>query len=471
MSRPADGDWYPLGLGGDPVPGDPQLVTQEAQHLSSIATTLLHQIQALREISSNGTEVGEHAEKIRSAASGLIGSLEKVELRYAKVAAALTGWVPQLENAQRMSLQALQDAEGPYSKLKNTPAPNIPGLTQGLNGQWTLNPFQNHTSAQTAQFDVYQQAMTRAQGELQDAQNLLGRAVTLRNNEASHYAGLINTATSDGLKDSWWEGFENWVEDGWDDFTSFVAANAGIFKDICTVLEVIATILAVVAIFVSGGTLLLLIGAILTGIALVGRLMLVASGKGSWLDVIMDVVALVSFGATEWLNGAVDAAVDGAKALGETEFMADETEMWADQLNEVWETMGPEAGAQARDEMFAVLVKQAKTLVPEVDDKVPWAVRMFGTGDKDGVVAIRNLQAIKTTFSDSDQVVAMANKGLAYSTAQTWNFRIATTVGVSAVTANGISWDHNDGETMVHDQLPRVGAGWNRMEKATGDKD
>jgi hypothetical protein len=469
MSRPADSAWRPLGWDTDPVPGDPGRISQEAAHLASVASTLRAQIGALRKISSDGTEVGEHADKIRSAAEGLITSLNKVEVRYETVAAALSGWVPELENVQNMSVQALNEAEGPYAKLQNTPVPNIPGMTQGLNGQWSLNPLIQVTSAQKTEFASYQQTMNQANSELSGAQALLGRAINLRDTQQSIYAAKINAAISDGLKDSWFERFEDWVESGWDDFTHFVAENAGIIRDICEVLEIVATILAIVAIFVSGGTLLLIIGAILTGIALIGRIMLLASGKGSWLDVLMDFVALVSFGATEWLGKALQGTVDAAKGLAASDFVSDTLTRLAPKLSDMYEAMGSEAGDKILAKLTASLAAKAPETLPEVSEDVSRVERLLSTGDIENVVKLRTLESLTNNVNDL-KITEQAVKGFQLGSALTWNFRIATTIGVAGLAGNGVTWEHGDGENgpTVNYQIPGVSNVWSSLESDFG---
>ena len=93
MGRPPGYQWQPLGLDADPVPGDPQAISAEAAHLLSVARTITGQIAAMRKIASDETEVGQHAEKIRSTAGSLAGSLQAVAIRYTKVSSALSGWV------------------------------------------------------------------------------------------------------------------------------------------------------------------------------------------------------------------------------------------------------------------------------------------------------------------------------------------------------------------------------------------
>ena len=120
-----------------------------------------------------------------------------------------------------MSLQALNDAEGPAKELSQTVAP----------------PSGDNLTAQQKQ-DVanYHTAMKQAQGELETAKALLGKATSLRDSSGSHCAGLIHSASDDSMKDSWWDSFKEWV-----------SQHAWIIKDIGTVLEVVATVLAIVA--------------------------------------------------------------------------------------------------------------------------------------------------------------------------------------------------------------------------------
>lgn len=73
MARPSGDAWLPLGLDADPVPGDPQRITEEAGNLAKVASTLQSQIAVLKRIATGDGNVGKTAEKIRSAASSLAG--------------------------------------------------------------------------------------------------------------------------------------------------------------------------------------------------------------------------------------------------------------------------------------------------------------------------------------------------------------------------------------------------------------
>jgi hypothetical protein len=196
MGRPPGCRWQPLGLDADPVPGDPQAISEVAAHLASVARTVDGQVAALRKIACDGTEIGQHADKIRSAALSLTGSLLAVATRYGQVSAALSGWVPDLEEAQSLSIRALNLAEGPYAALNQV---FVLALGPGLKFPAVQQDIQDRQSA-----------VRRAQSELEAAQAVLARAVRLRDTQAAFWAAKINQASSDSLTDheSVWGGFD-----------------------------------------------------------------------------------------------------------------------------------------------------------------------------------------------------------------------------------------------------------------------
>jgi hypothetical protein len=284
MGRPPGYQWQPLGLDSDPVPGDPAVISKEAAHLASIAKTVNAQIAAMRKIASDTTESGQHAVKIRSAALSLAGSLQAVAVRYARVSAALSAWVPELEEAQALSIRALNEAEVPYARLAQAVV---------------LPAGPNLTAAQKQEVADHQVAMQRAHEQLDAAKAMLIRATTLRDTQGDYYAAKINQASNDSLTDheSFWShlvgDIDHWVGDvSWE------------IKDVCTVLEVAATIAGILAFviaqFVPGLDVLVdvLVGAAFwsTLVAADGRELLAATGNGAWRDFALDAFALATFG-------------------------------------------------------------------------------------------------------------------------------------------------------------------------------
>jgi hypothetical protein len=291
MGRPAGYQWQPLGLDYDPVPGDPAQISQEAQHLASVAAQITEQVAVLRKIGGDNTEVGQHAETIRSHATETAGQLAKLVGRYQKVSSILNGWVPELQQAQSMSIQALNEAEGPYQKL---------------NQCVVLPSGDKLTPQQQQQVRNYHNAMNQAQGELDAAKALLARAVALRDSAAGNTANAINNASNDGMRDhhSLWGSIAGFFSS----MFSFVVGNwAQILADLCTVLEIVATALAIFAFiivqFLPGVDILvdmvaamMLASFLATAMAAVGRGVLAGTGHGSWLDFGLDMFALATFG-------------------------------------------------------------------------------------------------------------------------------------------------------------------------------
>jgi hypothetical protein len=314
MGRPAGYQWRPLGWTEDPVPGDPAQINQEARHLASVAAQIADQVSALKQIASDGTEIGEHADTIRSNASTLAGQLDKIVGRYQQVSSILDSWGPDLEQAQSMSVQALNQAEGPYQQLNQTVV---------------LPSGNNMTPAEQQQVQHYHNAMQQAQGQLDDAQALLNKAIALRDSSGASHANAINNACNDGMRDhhsilgsveSFFTGAWSWVTKNW----------SQIVGDLCTVLEVLATIAAIAAFILAqfvplldimaDATLAALVdglvlgGTLATGGALEGRILLAATGHGSWMDVAVDAFALATFGVGRAAGWGARALMPGAEA-------------------------------------------------------------------------------------------------------------------------------------------------------------
>lgn len=292
MTRPSD--WSPLDLDSDPVPGDPERISQEAAHLSRVATTITSQIAALRKISEggpDGTLTGQYAETIRSSATGLAEQLSKVVGRYQKAAQALSQWVPELDYAQSESVQALYKAEDAARRqLANAPVTRTPGQGQA-------------TAQQKQENQARSRALQQADSDMAAAHRQLNNAVSHRDVHGSETAATISRAIDDAVADSWW-----------DQFRSFVDHFAVAIRIVCTVSEVIATILALVALFIPGLDVIVMLAIAATALALIGRTVLAATGNGSWTQVTMDALALLTFGA----GRIIGTVAEGGSEAGET---------------------------------------------------------------------------------------------------------------------------------------------------------
>ncbi len=475
MGRPAGYQWKPLGLDTDPVPGDPARISEEAAHLASESALISQQVATLRQIAANGTEVGQHADVIRSKAGDLAGQLDILAVRYRKVSTILHGWIPDLEKAQAMSIQAPDQAEGPYAKLGQTVA---------------LPSGGNLTAQQKQQVQDYHNSMNQARSELNAAIALLNRATTLRDNSGSYHASLINNACNDGMRDHhsiwgsltggmsgawhWAEGAANWVADHW----------VSILKDLCTILEAIATILAIIALFIPGLNIIVILGIAAAALALAGRIALAATGHGSLLDVALDAFALLTFGAGRVLGsmmeGTFAATEDVAKSLVQAERDATILGKAGDLLGKasdlvensslvkasvsfldriglsgLGEGVTSAAGklSESLDRLGGIALEKASpsletTLETVSKDIKPLETALYG-GEKDSLMLTRKMALIAERFPESPEIAQLGAKFSTLLNIQCGVFGAANVADQWDHWAGGFEWYGSDGENPV----------------------
>jgi len=126
MARPTD--WSPLA-DSDPVPGDPQRISEQAARLASAAQQIQGQVSQLRAIEAGQSEErGLHVDKLKSASADVAGSLEQVVGRYQKTSSALSAWIPELEYAQSQSPERQHPAGHDPRDLRPRPRQrHVPG--------------------------------------------------------------------------------------------------------------------------------------------------------------------------------------------------------------------------------------------------------------------------------------------------------------------------------------------------------
>jgi hypothetical protein len=434
MARPTD--WTPLGCDSDPVPGDPGQISQEAAHLSSVARQIADQVAALRQMATGGVEVGQHAEKIRSSAGDLAGQLDKVVGRYQKVSAALTQWVPDLEQAQAQSLTALNEAEGPYQKL-NTPVvlPSGPHLT----------------AAQKQSVTAYHTSMNQAQQSLDAAKALLAKAVSFRDERASYYAGVISKAVDDGVADSWWDRFKEWVN-----------KYAWLIKDVCTALEIAATALAILALIFTGVGWIVLLGIGLTALALLGRGMLAATGNGSWFDVGVDAFALLTFGAGAALGKVLSTVTENTATLAR----GMESAKAADLLSSFAKVAGQDAAQRVSAQFL-------ERVVPEVSETAKTTLweRVLWAGDRGVVNNMKTNLQLYAKFGSNPAIAALTGQSRMLANLLRGNFAAANAVGLGSLAGGGIEIDGPGGPTAVNWHIPGVTGLYTKVFEDTTTQD
>lgn len=267
MARPTD--WHPLAE-ADPIPGVVVGVTAEADRLKTVAGTIRDQITRLNKIgsASDADLKAEAGKTIRQTANDLAGKLTKTAARYEAVSGHLRGWAGELDWSQTESAAALTDAQLAQAKINTHAAPVYDPKT-------TPAP----TPAQQRDEATRVRLLNQADADLTAAKARLDRAVQHRDQKGRDYKNLIEGDSHDGLKDSDWDSFKDWVD-----------SNKGWLTALADIAGWIATALAVVALFVSGGWILVLLIAV-TAAAFICHTLLAAAGDGSWISVGLDLLS------------------------------------------------------------------------------------------------------------------------------------------------------------------------------------
>src|SRR5262249_38293143 len=142
-----------------------------------------------------------------------------------------------------------------------------------------------------------------ADGELEDAKRDLRHALDYRDTQAGYAARAIRDAIDhDGLKDPkhhWWDNWKDWVAE--------IGHWAGVAAG---VLCVLALVLGAVPIL---GEIIVALALVASVVALACDTVSALDGKGTWLDVAIDVVGVLSFGAGRILGTAAKEAAVAAR--------------------------------------------------------------------------------------------------------------------------------------------------------------
>lgn len=280
-ARPSD--WSALDLGSDPVPGDAEALSGEATHYSSVATTIEAQVARLRRIADgDDTLKGDYAEALRESCDELAGDLEKAHGRFDTVGEELGTLVTPLTTALSTTLSALRSAESAREDMRQAEAAGYSPGTDLL-GTGTRGADGEEDPALAAAKRKYENAETA----LGSAQARCRDAVSTWEGVAGPAASRIRDASDDDLKDGRFEGFKAWVK-----------ANAGWLKELSKWLGRIVLVLAIAILILSNPAGWIIALAVLGSIALLAvDTMLAVAGEGSWGDVALDVLGVVTLGA------------------------------------------------------------------------------------------------------------------------------------------------------------------------------
>ena len=272
-------DWAPLAE-SDPVPGDPDEIERTAKSLADMAEEITRQTANLRKLATAEGWDADAGRTFAESAGELSGQLGKAHGRYATAAGALKGYAPQLRHAQSVADAALADAKQAQVTVNAHRPPDHP-------------PAGQPTPAQVSAERQRQYAYDEGVDALHAARRKLTDAVDHRDEHAGRAARVIrDSIDQDGLKDSWWDKFTNWVSEHAD----LLKAIAHIAELVATVLSAIALVIAFIPVLNFLTPVLLGLAALASAVALVCTLMLALAGEASWVDVGLALLSVAAVG-------------------------------------------------------------------------------------------------------------------------------------------------------------------------------
>lgn len=306
---------------GDLIPGNPTSVATLGKQLRDAADEIQKQVANLRGLINGHGFDSDSGRAFQGQIGDAADNLSKVHSRYDEAAKALgttvraaspksdmtwaggTEWASTLELAQVKVQDALR-----RGKIADAESSTAKKQIDTANAQAAANP--PHPAAPAGQPDP---ALTRLHGQQQqadsDLQQAWGDIVTaknLRDDQGRAVAKAIRDVIDhDGLKDH--HGF-------WDTVGNIVAEVGhimGAISAVCGVLAVICSFIPGLQVLAGVlGTISLVTGLVALGCDTISAL----DGKGTWLDVGIDVLGCLSFGAGRVLGEGAKGAEVLAKA-------------------------------------------------------------------------------------------------------------------------------------------------------------
>ncbi len=294
-------DWSPLGVWGDPVPGDPAYIARRAGSMRTSADAMLSAAHNLRRLEAPST-CSEAITKILVQSTKTAELLSEAGARYHSAATALSAYAPALTSAQAESLAALQQA-GPSRATEQAAYKKSLGLY--WQAKATLDPVEREHLIH--QYHRAKAQQDQASGSLNAAKARLHEAIESRDAAAVRAADSVDAASTGGkLNDSAWDKFADFVEPLVD---AVDKVGAWIWKHIDEI-SLVLTIAAIALAWVPG------LNAVLAGLAMGARVL--SAAKAGYA-----LVAGVAQGLRtgQWGGAAMGAAglllsIVGGKAVG-----------------------------------------------------------------------------------------------------------------------------------------------------------
>jgi hypothetical protein len=345
MGRPTE--WWPVS-DTDPVPGDPETLAAFGSKMRNVAAAIEQMANTLPKLATSEEWNSEAGDAFRAKAQSVATTIGKAHPRFVAVATALgtgttgSGYAGVLQSCQdeadsqiervtgssgseAVRLRAwnqLLDATGGLSPEYPVPeksgstsgAPRMPAGAYPAAAPGNVPRDLPNCTGDDAEVTVLKGTYNGALATLQSVTVKITQAANDQITAAENAARMIqNVIDNDGLNNpSGWDAFLHSVESFYDNHVvgvlKMISEISGWIATVCGIIAMVLACMGLEPLAAAFETLSLLA----TAVQLVCSLVLAATGHGGWLDVGLDVIALVTMGVGKSLIGA---AAEGSKVL------------------------------------------------------------------------------------------------------------------------------------------------------------
>lgn len=296
--------WEPLAS-SNPIPGDPTVSQAAGTYYGTIAESMADAYHALGVIQNMEGFQSDAVEQLRERAEDVKGEVIKAKERYAAASEALTQYAIDHRDAQDAAEALLRRAQAAQEQLEEDRRSASAAQTRFDDAVHTARssgePLDD--DARSA-LSAANSAMATSSATLSGIQGELPEVVSTWHTKAGNAASTIREAAEkDDLKDGWWEKWGSKVANFVSKWVGKIAMWAGIaalFLGWVPILGQILTAIAIVA----------------TVVALVADIALVLNGEGDWVNVLLGVIGVASFGIGRVVGAAGKAAAAKGLAQG-----------------------------------------------------------------------------------------------------------------------------------------------------------
>jgi hypothetical protein len=426
--RPAD--WWPVS-NTDPVPGDPETLAALGGQMKNVAAAIEQMASTLPKLAGSEEWDSDAGDAFRVKALSVATSIGKAHGRFAAVATALgnstyggTGYAAVLQScqdeadsqlarvtgpsgseAQRLrTWNQLIEATGGMSPQYPVPKPGSASAAQAVPAgaypaatPWNIPPELPGCPGDSAEVTALKGTYNQALATLRTAALKISQAADEQASAAQYAARMIqNVIGGDGLNnpsgwDAFWHGAESFYDSHVVGVLKMISQISGWIATVCGIIAlVLAFIPGMQALAAAFETLSLLA----TAVQLVCNLVLAATGHGGWLDVGLDVIALVTMGEGKAL---ITSAAEKAQKLSKT------AQFYSDLLDEADRARNPadllSPGGRATQATISKLSGSGENVYPMPSDLVGKASEQVSSLSKamDGLKEAFN---VKPAFSE-----------------------------------------------------------------------